>query len=407
MSAGGDGTMPTAGAWLTPARLVMAAFFVMSLGLNNWFPRIPDAQVALGVGPAELAVALLGMPVGGLVMTLASARLIELLSARRALITGFLAFGLTALLPGLAWSVPTLFVALFTMGGAYVLIDIAANVEASRVQADIGRRIMATCHGFWSLGSMVGLVSGSLFAQWDVPTSLHMLVTMVLTVPAGMWIATRLPAFDVKPAANGKRAPVISLPTLSMAGLCIFAFGVILAELTARNWGAIYLRDVVGASPAATGVGFAAFSLGMATFRLLGDRLTERFGPAALGRFCAVAAVVGVLLVIVATNLPIAVAGFALLGVGVSLGFPLAIAAAATLPERTPAANVASLALVAYSGTLIGPPLVGFVAEGAGLRFGLAAILPLMVLSALFAGSLRVGDTRAPRTEPVSPFPVD
>jgi MFS family permease len=400
-----DPATTAAGSWLTPARLVMAAFFAQAVVLNNWFPRIPDIQAALAIGPAELSLALLGMPIGGFISTMLAARIIEHLSARRAIMAGFGVFGVIQLLPGWAWNVPSLFVALFLMGASYVVMDVATNIEASRIQAGLGRRILSTCHGFWSLGSMVGLVMGSAFAQLEIDTRWHLLIVQVVVAPLAALAASRLPQFAVLHATDDERAPVISLPTASMVGLCIFAFGVILGELTTRNWGAVYLRDVLGASPAATGVGLAAFSLGMAIFRLLGDRLADRFGPVTLGRFCAAAAVVGVLMVILAGSLTGAVAGFALLGIGVSVGFPLAVSAAASLPERTPAANVASLALIAYSSTLVGPPLVGFVAESGGLRIGLAAILPLMVLSALFAGSLHRQRERPPTDEPVPSFP--
>lgn len=379
------------GRWLTPARLVMAAFFAQAVVLNNWFPRIPDVQAKLGIGPAELSLALLGMPVGGLIATMLAARVIERFSARRAIMGGFVAFGVMQLLPGWAWNVPSLFAALLLMGAAFVVMDVATNIEASRIEAELGRRILSTCHGFWSLGSMLGLVMGAGFAQLEIDTRWHLLIVQVVVAPIGVLIASRLPQLATTAPAQDRRAPVITLPTASMVGLCIFAFGVVLGELTTRNWGAVYLRDVLGASPAGTGVGFAAFSLGMAVFRLLGDRLADTFGPVALGRFCAAVAVVGVSMVILAGNLPVAIAGFALLGVGVSVGFPLAVGAAAALPERSPAANVASLALIAYSSTLVGPPLVGFVAESGSLRLGLAAILPLMILSALFAGSLRRG----------------
>ncbi|MCR4281569.1 MAG: MFS transporter [Bauldia sp.] len=375
--------------WLTPARLAMAVFFIQAAALNNWFPRIPDIQAKLGIGPAELSIALLAMPIGGFIATTLAARIIEHLSARRTILFGFLVYLLMQLLPGWAWNVPSLFAALFLMGASYVVIDVAANVEATRIQDAVGRRILSTCHGFWSLGSMVGLVAGAGFAQADIDTRWHLLVVAVVIAPIGALFTRRLPVFARATEADVARAPFVALPTASMAGLCIFAFGVILGELTTRNWGAVYLRDVLGASAAATGVGYAAFSLGMAIFRLTGDRLADRFGPVALGRFCAGTAIVGVLAVIFAGSLPMAVVGFAALGVGVSVGFPLAVSAAAALGERTPATNVASLSLIAYSGSLIGPPLVGFVAESGGLRLGLAAILPLMVLSALFAGSLR------------------
>lgn len=390
MSRANEPLSPTAGeAWLTPARLAMAVFFVQAVLLNNWFPRIPDIQSSLGVGPAELSIALLGMPIGGFIATTLAARIIERLSARRTIVAGFLVFGLMQMLPGWTWSVASLFLVLLLMGASYVVMDVAINVEATRIQAAIGRRILSTCHGFWSLGSMLGLVMGAGFAEAGIETRWHMMIVALIVVPIGVMVARRMPVFARASEAPANRAPIVSFPSLSMVGLCIFAFGVVLGELTVRTWGAVYLRDVVGASPAGTGIGYAAFSLGMAAFRLTGDRLADRFGPVALGRFCSGVAVVGVLAVVFAGSLPVAVVGFALLGIGVSIGFPLAVSAAAVFPERTPATNVAALSLIAYSSTLVGPPLVGFVAETGGLRLGLSAILPLMLLSALFAGSLR------------------
>jgi fucose permease len=285
--------------------------------------------------------------------------------------------------------VPSLFAALFLIGASYVVVDVATNVEATRVQDAIGRRILSTCHGFWSLGSMVGLVMGAGFAQAEIGTRWHLLIVAAVVAPIGVVFTRRLPVFPRALDIDTARTPMITLPTASMTGLCIFAFGVILTELTTRNWGAVYLREVLGASAAATGVGYGAFSVGMAVFRFTGDRLADRFGPVLLGRFCGVIGVAGVFAVILADNLAVAVAGFAALGVGASVGYPLAVSAAAALGDRSPATNVASLSLIAYTGSLVGPPLVGFVAEGAGLRWGLAAIVPLMVLSALFAGSLR------------------
>jgi fucose permease len=228
---------------------------------------------------------------------------------------------------------------------------------------------------------------GFQFAQFGVDPRWHLLITGLIFVPLGIWTASALPTLERRPATE--RPPIVSLPSKAMAGLCIFAFGVLLAELTARNWGAVYLREVIGASPGVSAVAFGAFTLFMAIARLTGDWLTDRFGPVALGRFCAAMAVAGVVVLLAAGNIYVATIGFAALGIGVSVGFPLAVTAAASLGDRAPSTNVAALALIAYIGSLIGPPLVGFVAQGAGLRWGLAAILPLMVLSALFAGSLR------------------
>lgn len=375
------------GTFLTPARLVMLTFLIQSAEVNNWFPRIPDIQAKLGIGPAQLSIALLGMPLGGFLGTLIVARIIDRLTARGTIMVAFVVFTVTQLLPGWAWNVPSLFAVLFLMGGTYVAIDIATNVEAARVQDSMGRRIMSTCHGFWSLGSVLGAVMGFQFAQFAIDTRWHLLITGAIFLPLGLWAASALPTLERKAATE--KVPVVSLPSKAMIGLCIFAFGVLLAELTTRNWGAVYLREVIGSSPGVSAFAFGAFTLFMAITRLMGDRLTDRFGSVALGRFCAVMSVIGVIVLLLAGNIYVATIGFAALGVGISVGFPLAVTAAAALGDRAPSTNVAALALIAYIGSLVGPPLVGFVAQGAGLRWGLAAILPLMMLSALFAGSLR------------------
>ncbi len=373
---------------MTPTRLIMAVFFVQALSLTNWFPRIPDVQARLGLGPAELSICLIGGSLGSLCVTFFTGPLIDRLSPRVTMLLGMCLFYVSLTLPGWTWDAPSLFVALALMGASYVTVDVAMNVEAARIQETGGKRILSTCHGFWSLGSVAGSVIGAQFAQADVRSWLHLLIVAVVSLPVGLMLVRALPSIDAAPAAEHPRRPVMALPSMAMVGVCIYAFGVILAELTTRNWGAVYLRETIGTSAAATGWGLGIFSLMMAAGRLAGDRLTDRIGAVALGRLCAATAVLGVLALVTAQNLPLALMGFGAIGLGVSVGFPLSVSAAAARGDRPPAINVATLSLIAYSGSLVGPPLVGFVAQGAGLRTGLATLLPLMMLSAFFAGEL-------------------
>ena len=376
-----------ASAWLTPPRLIMALFFVQAVALTNWFPRIPDVQAKLAIGPAELAVALMGMPVGAfLATTLVAARLIERFSARATIVVAFSAFSVALALPGGAWDVPSLFAALFLMGAAFSTSDIATNLVAARIQYESGRRIMNTCHGLWSTGAIVGSLIGAWFAEIGIDSAWHLAAVAVVTAPVAIVVTRALPP---APPTRRTRAPPLALPSRAMLGLTVFAFGAILAEVTLRNWGAVYLREAVGASAAATGVGYGAFSLMMAAGRLFGDRLADRFGPVAVGAVSAATAVAGYVVAAAATNVVVAVVGFAAIGLGASVGYPLSVTAVAGRGDRSPAINVASLSLIAFSSAFIGPPLVGFVAEGVGLRIGLAAIVPLLLVCAVFAGHLR------------------
>jgi len=385
--------------WITPARLIMAVYFAEAVIYGTWFPRIPDIQARLHLGPAQLAIALLGSSTGGFISSTFAARIIERLTPRRTMMLGFAAYGLALQLPGWAWDTASLLVALFVMGVMYVFVDLSMNVEAARIQEVLGRRIMSRCHGFWSIGSICGLLIGAAFAGWRTDFRWQALIVAVLSAPCGVAIAWALPRLLPAARKTAREFP-ITLPTIAMMPLAIFAFGCLLTEITTRNWGAVYLRDALGALPFVGGLGLAEFTLFMAIGRLTGDRLADRFGPVALGRGAAALAAIGLLLLLVAPNLVVAAIGLAALGGGVSVGYPLTVTAAAARTDRSPARNVASLSAVSYIASVIGPPLVGFVAQGAGLRWGLATILPAAALAAIFAGALqrpRLAETAAPR----------
>jgi MFS family permease len=378
---------------LAPARLIMAVFFIQGALVANWFPRIPDVQAKLGLGPAALAIGLVGMPIGQFIALTFAGRVVENLTPRRTIMLGSGIYCAAMSLPGWASDIAGLFLGLMLLGGVFATVDVAINVTAAGVQRQLGRRIMSTCHGFWSLGAMAGAIIGAGFAEFAIATDRHLLMVGLIALAPAVALARALPPLRPEAIAAAGRQPVLSLPSRAMIGLAVFAFGVILAELATRTWAAVFMREAIGASPAATGLGYGAFSLAMATGRFLGDRGTERLGPVALARGCCIAAIVGAIAVATAPTSAIAILGLAVLGVGVSVGYPLAVTATAERDDRPAATNVAALALAAFSSSLVGPPLVGFVAEVAGLRAGLATMLPFVVASALLSAQLRRRET--------------
>jgi MFS family permease len=373
----------------TPARLTMATFFMQATVLAHWFPRVPDVQAALGLSPAELAIALTGMPVSMFAALALSGRLIARFGPRLVMRAAFPAYCVAVALIGWSWDVPSLFAVMFVIGLSYPTIDVAMNVEAARIQAAEGRPIMNTCHGFWSIGSMAGAMLGAGFAQAAVDTRWHLLLVAAVSLVVAHLAISALPKVPSVPEERAAARSPFALPTMALIGLCIFVCGSVWVEGAARNWAAVYLRDVVAASPFWAGAAYGTLALFMAVGRFLGDRLTGRFGLVGTARACGLAAVAGVALVVVAPGVPVALAGFALAGLGISVMFPISMTAAAARGDRPAAINVAALALFASGAGLIGPALIGFVAEGAGLRVGMAVILPLVALSLLLAGELR------------------
>ena len=155
------------------------------------------------------------------------------------------------------------------------------------------------------------------------------------------------------------------------------------------DWSAIYLRQAFGVDVAAAGIGYSAFAVMVAAGRFGGDWMKTRWGPVAVAQGCAIAALLGVGLVLLSLNYPVTLFGFALAGFGVSVAFPLAVTAAAGVGDRPAAANVAMLSLVALLGFLLGPPVIGFIAEHLGLRLGLAILVPGLLASVVLARTLQ------------------
>jgi fucose permease len=177
-----------------------------------------------------------------------------------------------------------------------------------------------------------------------------------------------------------------------MLGVCLFAFGMVAVEMGNRQWGAIFLHDVFDQPTAVAGVGPLAFAAAMALGRLLGDRLAARFGPVALARSATLIAIAGVAVFVGGVSLPVSVAGLAAAGLGVSVAFPLAVTAVANRGDRPPPVNVGAFQIFTSVSSLLIPPLVGKVAETAGLRIGFAMLLPLLAVSLWTTGELGRGD---------------
>jgi MFS family permease len=376
-------------------------FFVHGASIATWVPRIPAIKERLGLTEGSLGIALLGIAAGALVTMQLVGPLLARYGSRP--VTRVAAFANASLLlaPALAWNLPSLLVGLGLFGVSIGLLDPAMNAHGVVVEQRRGRPIMAGLHSMWSIGGLVGSAAAGLAARAGWDPLLHFTVAAVVlgTVAA---VATRelLPAeVDAVPVpAEGGDQALGAGGAASRWGRAVLLLGLIgfcsfLAEGTAADWSALYLREL-GASPGAAAAGFAAFSLCMAAGRLVGDRLTSRFGPVRLVRDGSLVAAGGLGMGVVAGNELVAVAGFGLLGAGLAAVVPIAFSAAGNLggPGGVGIARVASLA---YLGTLAGPPAVGFTAQATSLRFALLIPVALCVLIATCAaGVIPAGGSR-------------
>lgn len=384
--------------FFTVQRLVMLVFFLQPIAFGSWLPRIPDIQDALGLGPAGLALALLGLPCGTLLTLPFAGPLVGRIGPRTAILAGFVLYVIAVSLPAFATTPIMLFVGLMLAGSAISFLELGLNVQADAVEKSTGALIMSTSHGCWSLGIMTGSLIGSglaaigLEAHWAIP------LVAALSLPLALLVATALPEAAPEPhhSETGQRS-AWSLPSWALLGICFFVFGITMTEGAMADWSAVFLRDVFGADGGAAGLGYSVFALMVATGRFGGDRLKKRFGAVTLARGAGALALVGVAILLVAPNTMLALVGFAVIGLGVSVGFPLAVTAAASLTDRSSSANVAILSFIALLGFLIGPPVIGFIAEHVEMRIGLAALLPVLGISLVLTGQLAT--RQAPRLD--------
>jgi MFS family permease len=204
-------------------------------------------------------------------------------------------------------------------------------------------------------------------------------------------VALILGRFDPAPHRTGtsdEKPPQVAVPTMAIMTLVAVTLSAMIMEGAGIDWAAIYMRDVFAVPPFLSGFAVALGAGAQAVTRFFADPFVERYSPTTVSRVLLRVLGVGVLLVFFAPSDWLALVGFALIGVGTSVIFPLAMSAAAQLTDRPAPTNVASLAQISFIAFLLGPPLLGYVAEHFGIRWSFGVGLPLVILSIVCARAL-------------------
>jgi MFS family permease len=378
----------TFGLRLAPQHRVYAGFAIYSFGMGNIFPRLPDIKHAMGIEDGTLGLSLIGTPIGTLTALTLAAPILERIGFRRALL------GLVPLLSvayALAVHAPgplALFLMLIPVGLMIGSVEIILNVEADRTEFLLKRRIMNRAHSFWSIGFFGAGLFGAALAHLGISPQLHLAIVVPMVAIA---MALFLGGYEPAPsrfAGNDDTAPRLARPTLPILVLVAVTLSAMLMEGASIDWSAIYMRTVFDAGPFVAGFTVALFAFSQASTRFFADSFVERHSPSGVARVLLATMAAGVLLVFFSPAPLVSMLGFALLGIGSSAIFPLAISAAAQRTDRSAAINVAALSQISFVAFLLGPPLLGFVSDHWGIRSAFGIGIPFIILSLLTAGSL-------------------
>jgi MFS family permease len=365
---------------LPPQIKVFGAFFVYSFCMGSIFPRLPDIQEAMGVGEGALGLALIGSAVGTLISLTFSGRLVEAVGYRRVLLTAIPLLSALYALASWAQTPLAFFLLLVPVGLTIGCIEIIINVEADRVEHQIGRRIMSRAHAFWSLGFFAAGMVGSFIAQTGLPVHIHLMAMIPVVILATLLVLGQFQPAPHRAGTSTEEGPRFARPTVTIMALVAVCLSAMLMEGAGIDWSAIYMRNLFGAEPFWAGLAVATVAGSQGVARFFADSFVERFSPVLVARVLLTILGAGVLLAFFAPAAWVAYLGFALIGVGSSALFPLAMSAAAQQTDRPAAINVAALAQFSFTAFLLGPPLLGYIGEHFGIQWVFGVGFPLVLL---------------------------
>ncbi|MEN9292908.1 MAG: hypothetical protein RL288_704 [Actinomycetota bacterium] len=380
---------------LRRARLAVTITFIINgFTAGTFVARIPDFKRLLDISNGTLGLSLLFVSIGVFVALRPAGRNSARFGSKPVIFWSTLAVAVSCVLVGLLFNLQWFWFSLFIFGFALATQDVSMNAHAVVVEQSAGRRLMSVFHGMFSVGTLIGGVLGGLFSQWEV-TPIQQAVTL-----AGIYL---LAAFLVKPLflpaevdkhdfSTGPRAkhPFI----FWIFGL--FGLFAAISEGAAGDWGGVLARDAFGATPFISTLPYIVFCTAMIIGRFSGDYLAHRFGASIIIATGGLISGTGLTVGLFIGGVPAIMAAWFLLGLGLSVVIPLMFSAAGTLASTkytgviAPSEAVAKVSGVSYFGFVIGPPLIGFIADVIELRWTLlliAALAYLLIFASKYAKS--------------------
>ena len=359
---------------------VSCLFFLQGLCFASWASRIPSIQQSLNLSDASLGAVLFALPVGSMLGLPLAGWLVTRYGSKRIAANALLLYSLFLIVIGFSNQVFLLIAALVFFGMAGNIANIAINTQAVGVEARYGRNIMASFHGLWSLAGFTAAGIGAvMIGKGIVPLRHFVLVTALILAALAACFSYLLPAEERHPSGATK---LFARPDGPLLLLGFLAFCCMICEGAMFDWSGIYFRKVVHADKNWIGAGYTAFMCTMATGRFVADWVVGRIGFRKTLQFSGLLIATGLGLAVIFPYLFTAIAGFLIVGFGVSSVVPLVYSEAGKSKKIAPGMALAAVSSIGFIGFLVGPPLIGMVAGLFSLRisFLIIAVIGLTVV---------------------------
>lgn len=362
-------------------------YFGMGLCFATWASRIPDIKTTLHLSEGSLGTILFALPLGQLAMMLFSGRLVTRFGSHRILLFSIFmyAFSLTNL--GLAQNAWQLSLGLFAFGIFANLSNIAVNTQGVYTEGLFKRTIMSSFHGMWSLAGFTGALVGLGMLALELSTYVHFLIVAAIVVLLVVLnfkyliIAKESAKIEKK---KGFRKPDSTLVWLGVIGFCCMA-----SEGVMFDWSGVYFKDVIKAPGPLVILGYTSFMIMMASGRFLGDGLTLKFGRKKVMQISGCLISLGLFTAVFFPYIIPSTIAFMFVGLGVSTIVPTLYSIAGKHPTIPTGEALTAVSSVSFLGFLMGPPIIGYIAEAFGLRFSFAFIGIFGFLIALMVSRIK------------------
>ncbi len=369
------------------ARIAVGCFFFLQgLSFASWAARIPAIQEKLHLTEAETGTALFALPIASTLSMPFVAWLVAKHGSARILLGGIFVNAFMLLGLGMANSLFQLALCLFIYGFSGNSINVSLNTQAVSVENHYQKSIMASFHGLWSLAGFVGASIASVFIANHIQPLPHFIV--IFSFACFVLMLNRSATLpDIKHERPNQKKNIF--PRGYLLGLGCIAFCSMACEGAMFDWGGIYFKKVVAVEPAWVNAGYTAFMSTMATARFFADRLLQRFGFTRMVQASGILTTAGYLLAICFPSFYPALLGFFMVGAGVSAVVPLVFSEAGKSKQMSSSAAIAAVSTLGFLGFLLGPPMIGWVAELSSLRVSFAIITLAGVIMIFLPNQLR------------------
>lgn len=351
-------------------------FFVSGLIFSTWASRIPDIKTKMHLSDAGLGTLLFALPVGLLTSLPISGWLVSKFGSRRLVISSAILYTLSLILLAGSSSIFQLVIGLFFFGLFSNIVNISMNTQAVNVEGLYGKSIMASFHGLWSVGGFAGALAGTFFVSAGISPMIHFLVICLFS---GILIFSFYKNMVQQDTGSTESTPLFVKPPKSLLLLGVIAFCCLLAEGAMADWSGVYFQKVVHSPTSLITLGYLAFTSTMAIGRFVGDWLVVKFGVKRMLQISGTTTATGLLIAVLFPYLFPATLGFLMVGFGVSSVVPIVYGLAGKSTAMSTSVALAAVSTIGFLGFLLGPPVIGFIAEASSLRisFTLIAVLGL------------------------------